>query len=173
MMHLISDKLVELVEKHSEVIVKRWVKRLLQDPSTSSFTEMNMDYVEKKARNMLSNLGDWVSYDTTKIDIGRRFADEGKDYFDMGVPLCETHRALTTLRRILWMFVVNESAFDSAFQLHQMRELNDRVILFFDRIEYYHIRGYTEEMNKRLKEEFNLSSDDTEKVFFEHSFYNK
>lgn len=173
MLHLISDKLVELVEEHANVILRRWTKGLLADPTTSSYTEAHLEFVEKKARQVLQNLGQWVSYDTTKEEVGRRYADEGIDLFKMGIPLCEVHRALVVLRRTLWVFVVHESAFDSAFQLHQMRELNDRVILFFDRAEYYTIRGYFEAMHAKMKELTDCQSDQLDEVFFDKSFYNR
>lgn len=171
MVHLISTKLVELVEKHTDEIIKRWSKRLISDPSTHSFTEKNTAYVEEKAKDVLLNLGKWVSYDSKKEDVGRRYAEQGIDLFKMKVPLCEVIRAMYVLRRTLWLFIENESAFDSAFQMHQMRELNDRVILFFDRAEFYVIRGYTEEMNRKIKELWNISAEDTEKIFFNNSFY--
>ncbi len=173
MVHLISDKLVQLVETHADIIVKRWINKLLSDPTTSSFSQRNIEYVEGKARSILKHLRDWVSYETTKEEVGRRYADEGIDLFKMGIPLCETHRAMFVLRRTLWLFVVNESMFDSAFELHQMRELNDRVILFFDRAEYYLLRGYTDMMHTKMKELWSLTEDDTEKIFFHKSFYKK
>ncbi len=173
MLHLISDKLVELVEKHHDVIIKRWLKRLLSDPTTSTYSERNLTFVEEKAIKVLKNMGQWVSYDTTKESVGRLYADEGIELFNMGIPLCETIRAMVVLRRTLWLFILNESAFDSAFQLHQMRELNDRVILFFDRAIYYMIRGYTEAMHKKMLKYCNISEDDAEQIFFDKSFYNK
>ncbi|PKL38498.1 MAG: hypothetical protein CVV44_11480 [Spirochaetae bacterium HGW-Spirochaetae-1] len=173
MLHLISDKLVELVEKHADLIVKRWIKGLLADPTTSSYTEHNTKFVENKAKMILKNMGQWISYDTTKEEIGRSYADQGKELFRMGIPLCEVHRASVVLRRTLWVFVVHESAFDSAFQLHQMRELNDRIILFFDRAEYYTIRGYIEAMHEKLKEFGTIDPAQAETIFFENSFYNK
>lgn len=172
MIHLISDKLVELVEKHNKEIIKRWVARLLSDPTTSSFSQKNIDFVEAKARNLLEHLGKWVGYDTAKEDVGRRYADEGIEMFKMNVPLCEVIRAMYTLRRTLWLFLENESAFDTAFQLHQMQELSDRVILFFDRAEYYTIRGYMEEMNRKMKDLWQLKPEETSKIFYERSFYN-
>jgi len=173
MVHLISDKLVELVEEHSSDIIKRWSKRLLSDPTTSTYSEQHLNVVQKKAADVLENLSKWVSYDTQKEEIGRMFAKEGMELFHMGIPLCEAHRAMVTLRRTLWLFVVNESQFDSAMELHQLKELSDRVILFFDRANYYLLRGYSEEMNKKLKELTNISQEDADKIFFDRSFYNK
>lgn len=173
MLNLISDKLVELVEKHADVIIKRWITSLLADELTSSFTSQHVKFVERKARDLLKSLGQWISYETTKEEIERRYNKEGMDLFEMGIPLCEVHRANVVLRRTLWIFVVNESPFESAFQLHQMRELNDRVILFFDRAEYYTIRGYFEVMHKKSKELFGATDEQLEAIFMENSFYKR
>jgi hypothetical protein len=172
MMHLISNKLVEFVETHSDIIIKEWLNRV-KDKEVSTFTTDNFDFVRKKAEYILKHLNQWVSYDTTKQEVGKKYAEEGKEYFKMGVPLCEVFNSMVLLRRILWLFVVNESGLDSAFQLHQMRELNDRIILFFDRAQYYITRGYMEAMNKKIKELWKLADDDTEKILFQNSFYNK
>ncbi|MFH0977563.1 MAG: hypothetical protein V1874_17425 [Spirochaetota bacterium] len=172
MIHLISDKLVEFVEKNSDVILKEWLNRVCKN-KVSTFTDENIDFVRNKAEFILRNLKDWISYDKSKDEIGERYANEGKDFFNKGVPLCEVFRTTVLLRRVLWLFVVNESGFDSAYELHQMRELNDRVILFFDRSHYYLTRGYMEAMNDKMKKLWKLTDDETEKVFFHNSFYNK
>jgi hypothetical protein len=57
-------------------------------------------------------------------------------------------------------------------ELHQVRELNDRAALFFDRAQYNFITGYMEEMRNKAKELWKLSDADTEKLFFKKSFYN-
>lgn len=171
--YLISDKLVKLVEDHTIEILKRWRQQISNDPTTQSFTENNMDYIETKLRSVLAHMGKWVGYDAGKIEVGQLYAKEGIELFRMKIPLCEATRALFVLRRTLWLFVENESNFDTALHLHQMRELNDRIILFFDRAEYYLIRGYTEEMNRTIKELWNLKPEDTEMIFFEKSFYDK
>jgi hypothetical protein len=169
-MHLISDKLVDLVEKNHDIIIKRWIDRLKIDPTTTSY-QKNTEYLGEKATNILKQLRRWVSYDTTKEEVGKMYAGDGIELFQMQVPLCEVIRAMYLLRRILWLYVENESAFDSAFQLQQMKELSDRVILFFDRAEYYVVRGYMEEMNRKMKELWNLKQEDTDKIFFFTSFY--
>ncbi len=122
---------------------------------------------------ILKEIGHWVSYDTPKEDVGRKYAQEGKGFFRMGIPLCEGIRALVLLKRSLWLFVAYESNFESALELNQMRELNDGVILFFDRAQFYFIRGYLEEMNNKMKECWNLTDENTRNVFFDKSFYGK
>lgn len=173
MEHLISDKLVRLIESNSTTIINRWVERLKNDSTTTSFTKIDLERFSLKAQMVIEELGTWVGYQTPKEDVGRKYAKEGSGLFKMKIPLCEGVRALTLLKRTLWLFVVYESAFENALELNQMRELNDRVVLFFDRAEYYFIRGYMEAMNKVIKELWHLSESDTEQIFFKKSFYKK
>ena len=170
-MEVLYDKLANLIEKHSAEIVRRWLEAIQSDPATASFSKNNVAYVRSKAGDLLRHINQWIGYDASKQEIGKRYAVEGRDMFDMGVPLCEVIRAMYVLRRTLWQFVENESGFDSAFELKQMRELDERITRFFDRAEYYVIRGYMEEMNRKMKELWRLTSADTDKIFFERSFY--
>ena len=173
MLHLISDKLVKLVETNADTIITRWVQRLQSDPTTTSFHDDELKKFEIKARMVLDELGKWVSYDTPKEDVGRKYALEGAGLFRMNIPLCEGICGLILLKRTLWLFVMYESAFDTALELNQMRELNDRVVLFFDRAIYYFIRGYLEAMNCRIKELWGLTEEQTQEIFFDKSFYGK
>jgi hypothetical protein len=169
-MRMISDKLVALVERRHDEIVKSWLEKIKLDPATTSY-QRNIGYLCEKAKYILSHIDRWVSYDTMREDVGRRYAAEGMELFKMQIPLCEVIRSMYLLRRTLWLFVVNERDFDSGLELHQLSELNDRVILFFDRAEYYVIRGYMEELNRKIKALWSLKQEDTEKIFFTNSFY--
>ncbi|MCP4715113.1 MAG: hypothetical protein GY868_08355 [Deltaproteobacteria bacterium] len=173
MQHLLSDKLIKLVEQNSATIIERWTERLKDDPTTATFSDNDLRKFKNKALMVLEELERWVSYDTDKTDIGRKYAQEGIGLFRMHIPLCEGIRALVLLKRTLWLFVIYESSFETALELNQMRELNDRVLLFFDRATYYFIRGYLEEMNHRTKELCTLSEEAAREIFFDKSFYAK
>lgn len=171
MLNLISDRLVKMIEDNRAVIVDRWVERLKADSGTTAFSGADLHRVRIKSLALLADLGSWVGYETTKEDIGRFYAREGMGLFRMGIPLCEGMRALVLLKRTIWLYVMHECCFDSALELYQMRELNDRVLLFFDRAQYYFLRGYMEAMNRRMKELWHLTDADTREIFFDTSFY--
>jgi len=172
-MHLMSDKFAQTIEKHSELIIKRWVSEVKNDQGTVSFDSSRIEHSRERLANIINHLSEWISYDTTKDEIGRRYAKEGSEYFDAKIPLCEIVRSFALLKRIIWSFTINECSVDSAFELYQMSELDERIIVFFDQAIYYLIRGYTEQMNNKMKELWQLTDDDTEKVFFRKSFYTK
>jgi len=168
---LISDKLVALIEKNADTIIRRWTERLISDPATPSFSPNALSRFDAKAHMVIQELGQWISYDKPKEDIMRHYAQEGVGLFRLGIPLCEGVRAIILLKRTIWLFVVDSSLFESAMEMHQTRELNDRASLFFDRAQYNFIRGYLEEMKNRAAQLWNLSDADLEKLFFQKSFY--
>jgi hypothetical protein len=172
-MHLMSDKLARMIEAHSDQIVKRWQAEVRSDQAIASFDSSSMEIARARLSNVIIHLREWISYDTTKDEIGRRYAAEGIDYFTKQIPLCEIIRSFVLLKKIIWSFSINECTIDSAYELYQLSELNERIIVFFDQAIYYITRGYMQEMNTKMKELWKLSDDDTEKIFFKKSFYSK
>jgi hypothetical protein len=162
---------VSLIQNNAGRIVRQWTDRLQSDPTTETFSEVDLRKFEFRALEMLSQVGQWVGYETDKCDVGKRYAAEGIGLFKMGIPLCEGIRAIILLKRTIWLYVVYDNMLDTVIELTQLRELNDRLTLFFDRAEYYFIRGYTEEMNRRMKEIWRLGDSETDKIFFGRSFY--
>jgi len=79
-MHLLSAKLAQMIESHSEHIVKRWMEELRNDVTVSSFCDKEMEQVRERITNVILYLREWISYDTTKDEIGRRYAMEGRYY---------------------------------------------------------------------------------------------
>ena len=173
MQRIVSDKLVAVIQDNAEAIVRQWIDRLKSDPTTVAFAESDLQKFDIRARELLAHLGEWVNYDKDKADVGRRYAQEGIGLFKIGIPLCEGIRGLILLKRTIWLFMMYEIPLDTTIELSQMRELNDRLTLFFDRAEYYFIRGYMEEMNRNMKDIWHLKDEDTDRIFFGRSFYKR
>ncbi|TFG91783.1 MAG: hypothetical protein E4H15_05165 [Syntrophobacterales bacterium] len=59
-----------------------------------------------------------------------------------GFALSEVIQALITTRRYLWLKVLSDGLLDTALDLHKGLDLNNRVVLFFDRAIYFTAKGY-------------------------------
>jgi len=163
---LISDKLVTLIENNADTIIKRWIERMVADPTTPSFSPEALEKSTAKVHMVIKELGEWIGYEKPKEDIIRHYSQEGIGLFRMGIPLNEGVRALVLLRRTIWLFILDSSFFESAVEMHQTRELNDRASLFFDRAQYNFINGYMDEMQRRAGELWHLGDSDLAKIFF-------
>lgn len=173
MQRIFSEKMVACIQNRAGAIVEQWIDRLKSDPTTVAFADADLKKFKIRALELLTHLGEWIHYDKDKTDVGRRYAQEGMGLFKMGIPLCEGMRGLILLKRTIWLFVMYELPLDTVIELNELRELNDRMTLFFDRAEYYFIRGYCEEMNRKMKQAWNLDDAETDKIFFGRSFYKR
>lgn len=171
--NLFSTKPTKFIEKNVDEIVKRWISIVLQDKATISFSKDNMEELEQRVREIIGQLGKWISYETTPEEIGSIYADRGAKLFKMGIPLCEALRAVALLRATVVKFVTEQLVFDTSFELQILYDLVSRMTIFFDRSQYYITRGYMEEMYEKMISIVDISGEDAEKIFFERSFYKK
>lgn len=171
MLDLMSGPLTRFIQERSDDIVRRWVEKVSAHPSTATFTRVDMAAVERDAREVLREFERWLSSQASRTDIGRWYARQGRSFFAMGVPLCEVYRAKILLKNILQKFAEQETVqFESAVQVNMLREFQQRLDFFFEQAFYYLIRGYSEAMNEKMKELWNLSDADTDRIFFGRSF---
>ncbi len=169
---MLSSTLSRFVQEKSGEIVQRWSEKVMEHAATASFINANMAEVERDAYEVLREFEYWMSSQVTRADIGRWYAQQGVFFFRLGIPMCEVYRAFILLKNIIVKFVSTESVtFDTAIQINMLHEFNKKLEFFFEQAMYYMIRGYTEAMNEKMKESFNVTDDDTDQIFFGSSFY--
>lgn len=139
---LISQKLVELIEHNADSLTKRWLADVQKHLDTPSYHKFNPDELYRRSYTVYSQLGKWISQETTKEDIAKYYIALGQQRRKEGFALSEVIQALIITRRHLWLKVLSEGLLDTALELYRAMELNNRVILFFDRAIFYTSVGY-------------------------------
>jgi hypothetical protein len=139
---LISEKLVELIEKNADSLTKEWLANVQKHPDTPTYHKFNPDELYRRAFSLYSNLRKWVSKETTKEEIAKYYIALGQQRRKEGFSLSEIIQSRFLIRRHLWLRVISEGFLDTALELHMAMELNNRVILFFDRAIFYTAVGY-------------------------------
>ena len=146
------SKLVELIQDHSEELSQRVLKDMLSRKETKSYNKLHKKEVYRRIFEVYSGLGSWLSKDTPRDDLKEHYTRLGKRRFSEGIPLDEVVMALLLIKRFLWLYLVETYLFKSAFDIYQSVEMNNRVVLFFDRAIYFTTMGY-QEAEKKAKEE--------------------
>lgn len=139
---LISQKLVELIEHNADSLTKRWLADVQKHPETPTYHKFDPDELYQRSYTVYSQLGKWISQETTKEDIAKYYIALGQQRRKEGFALSEVIQALIITRRHLWLKVLSEGFLDTALELYRAMELNNRVILFFDRAIFYTSVGY-------------------------------
>ena len=148
---MISEKLVSLIESNADVLTKHWLDDVRENPSTPTYHIFPEEKLYKRAHIVYSQLSHWISRETSKDEIRNYYVKLGEERFSEGFALHEVISALVLLKRHLWLHILSDGQLSTAFELYQSLELNNRVVLFFDRAIYYTSIGYEEGVRKVIK----------------------
>jgi len=146
---MISQSLVELIEKNAEKLAQQWLKDVRQNVRTPFYHAFNPDDLHERAITMYKGLGHWLSVETPKEETARFYKKYAYERFREGFPLPELIYSFILFRRHLWLYILHVGFLDSAYELLRALELNNRVILFFDRALYNMAMGYEEARKKK------------------------
>ena len=142
----LAQSLVGLIERNADSLAKRWLNIVTTHPSTPTFHHWNERELYNRVFKVYSNLGRWISEQTTKSDIEREYVALGRERHAEGFALSEVLEALVISRRVLWLKVQDSGFLNTALDLNLALELNNKVVLFFDRAIRYTAVGYEEAM---------------------------
>jgi hypothetical protein len=152
------SKLVELIQSHSEELSQRVLKEMLSRKETESYNKLHRKEVYRRIYEVYNGLGSWLSKDTPRDDLKEHYTRLGKRRFNEGIPLKEVVMALLLIKRYLWLYILETYLFKSTFEIYQSLEMNNRVVLFFDRAIYFSSMGF-EEAQKEAEERAKLAQD--------------
>jgi len=138
----ISRKLVEMIERDAGTLAKKWLEDVRRRPETPTYHTFDPDELYRRAHLVYSQLGKWVSYETSKEETATHYTALGAQRRKEGFALSEVIHALILTRRYIWLKVLADGFLETALEMHQGLDLVNRVILFFDRAIYYTATGY-------------------------------
>lgn len=139
----IEHRIIELVEKDWLKIAEQAIRRVQEDPETPNYKSLTDDELRSRARDLLANLGQWLNrQDTGSLD--RRYEELGRVRHQDGFPLHEVVYKLSLLKRTILDHAREHHLEMNAMQLYAEQEFLQKLDLFFDRIIYRVVKGYSE-----------------------------
>ncbi len=147
-----SKRFVDLIERNADSLTKAWLKDVRAREEMPTYRIYDEAQLYDRAFRVYSQLGRWISQKTTKQNIQAYYTVLGAERFREGFRLPEVVQALTLTRRHLWLKILFEGLLDSAMDLYAAMDLNNGVVLFFDRAILFTIQGYEAERGKALED---------------------
>lgn len=141
-MEYVSEKLVKLIEKNAKQLTTNWLNDVRNHPHTKTYHSYDEEKLFNRAFDVYSRLSKWISKETTKEEIYEHYFALGRQRREEGFALSEFIQALIITRRHIWLKVMAEGFLDTALDMYKALELNNRVILFFDRAIHSAALGY-------------------------------
>ena len=138
----VSENLVSLIESAADELTRRYLDDVKKNVNLPTYRNFDPNELYRRAHRVYSQLGNWLSQETSKDEIKSYWTALGNRRREEGIPLPEIILTLSLLRRHLWLKVQSDGLLDSALDLYQALELNNRVVSFFDKAVYFAACGY-------------------------------
>lgn len=137
-----SRRLVQLIESNAVELTRRYLEDVQRHPRLPTYRDFDQRELYDRAYSVYSQLGKWISKESSHEEVKATWTELGRIRRQEGFPLSEVILSLCILRRHLWEKVEAEGFMDSAMDLLQALELQNRVVLFFDRAVFFAAVGY-------------------------------
>jgi len=132
----LSNLLVKLIEMDMDEISREWIKNVLDNmPEMKGLRDALI-----KLNNMaLCDVRSWLKGGEVTY---KKYIEFGKDIKIKAELLPEILTALALSRKSIWLFVIRKRILSSPLEIYSTLELNNRIIFFYDKINYFITKGY-------------------------------
>lgn len=138
---MLGGWLVDIIENRSNEIAMNWYREVKRSDYTPSFRKISETEALEMATNVYDNLSHWLEPGSNQ-EIKDSYEEFGKSLYWKGFKMSEIIRILTLIKRYLWVHLMDEGLISTDFEIYQALELNNRVILYFDKAMYNSLIGY-------------------------------
>lgn len=142
---VIATNLIRIIEKNSSAIADRWVDDVTTSPHTRSYWNESQEELHKRAENVCSRMGYFLGRRLPRERLASFYKRLGQARREQGYAAEEVVFALMLLKRHIWLYILQEGLLRTNLELYQALELNNRVVLYFDRAIYYVTQAWYEE----------------------------
>ena len=134
----LSNILVKIIERDFKQISEKWVGDVEKNiPSLKD----HLDLLNSINSNILDSIQLWLKGYRKKIDFSP-FLDAGSKLSKRGVFLPDVLNAMALSRKAIWIHVLKQNILLSPLEIYTALELNNRIILFYDKVVYALSFGY-------------------------------
>ncbi len=142
-------QLLEIIKDNANELSRRTCKDLLSMDETKGYRMFSYEVIYERVFDVFNRLSSWLGLDNhTASEIQKVYTELGRKRYREGLPLHEVVLAFMLIKRHLWVFIQEKQFFETTYEFSQALDLNNKVVLFFDRVIYFVTMGYEEELLK-------------------------
>jgi hypothetical protein len=146
--NIVQNRFVRLIEENHQEIIEHFMNDVLRNKKTVAYHNLDPHELYDIGLRVYRELSKWIAKDLPKEEVKEYYHKLGKIRNKEGVPASQFFQALVLLKRHMWLFIRKQLE-NEITDYRQAMQVNDRVVLFFDRAAYYMLTGYEEESVKK------------------------
>ena len=157
---MISLRLVQLIERHSDELATELVAKLEASSRTSDLHKVPGEELQRRIHEILQHLSEWL-LTKTGHDIEQRYFEIGERRASQGVALSDFCWAIAMTKEHLWAFLQRQGFLRGPVEIYGEMELLHLLDQFFDRALCFAAEGYEQYIQQQVTR--SVGSSPTEK----------
>jgi hypothetical protein len=138
---MLSLKMVQLIEEHSDELADGIVTKLHRSPRTLTLRRIPAAELQSRVKESLHHLHTWLL--TNKgHHVEERYRELGRHHAAYDVSMSDLCWAIVLMKEHLWGFVEQRALYTTPVEIHAEMELMRLLDLFFDGMIYHVAEGY-------------------------------
>jgi ADP-ribose pyrophosphatase YjhB (NUDIX family) len=134
----LSDILIKIIDKDASVISSAWADEVrVGIPALKPHLHTLVDI----HKDILKDIQVWLGSHGARVRF-EKLIDVGKDMKEQNIPLPDVFTAMALGRKAIWVHVIKKNILGSPLGIYTTLELNNRIILFYDKVVHFISKGY-------------------------------
>jgi hypothetical protein len=138
---ILTYKLIELIESHSDRLADSLVEKVRQSPYLPEYRNVPAVDLKDRVKGIYSHLGEWLEK-RKEQDIEARYTEIGARRAGQGVPLSQLNWTIVLTKENLWDYLKRSAVASDLKELSGELEMLQLLDQFFDRALYFAAVGY-------------------------------
>lgn len=144
---MFEEQLVAIIESRAEAIAKTWYRDVKGSQYTPGFKNISEEEGLEMATNIYRKLGYWLTPSSDK-DVKYTYEMFGESLYNKGFRMEEVVMVLVLIKRYLWLHLLEQGIMTTNLEVYRALELNNKVVLYFDRAICFALEGYKNAMER-------------------------
>jgi hypothetical protein len=145
---ILTYKLVELIETHSDQLANSLVEKVKSSPYLPEYRNVPPVDLKERVKGIYSHLGEWLEK-RREEDVAARYTEIGGRRAEQGVPLSQLNWTIVLTKENLWEYLKRSSVAADLKELTGELEMLQLLDQFFDRALYFAAVGYEQYQAKQ------------------------
>jgi len=146
---MISARLVQIIENHSDQITSRVVSSIRQNGRLQHLSQLPDSELRSRCHDILHHLGHWL-VEAKESEVAEFFQPIGRERAREAIPLSEVVRGVQMLKRATLEYARDQGIDLNSLDIYAEEEWEHSVSMFFDSVIYHYVLGYEQEAVKSL-----------------------
>lgn len=143
-MAVLEDRLVEVIKSKSSEVAKKWYHEVVESQHIPNLRGLSEEQGMDIAMTVYENLSRWLTPAASSGDTREIYVQFGHSLYCRGFEMEEVVQTLILLKRYLWLTLLEMGLMTTDLNIYQTLELNNKVVLYYDRAIYFALIGYKE-----------------------------